>query len=91
MVTKSGSVTLGKNRDIKLNYDQSSKAHLTTIKGSPHRADYVPIAQVFHGKRLSIDPAHFDIDESVHKFMKTPNVKIGKLNETGPNEVNTTN
>ena len=63
MVTKSGSVTLGKNRDIKLTYDQSSKAHLTTAKGVPNKADYTPVARVYHGKRLSVDPAHIDIDE----------------------------
>ena len=91
MVTKSGSVTLGKNRDIKLNYDQSSKAHLTTAKGGPNKADYTPVARVYHGKQLSVDPAHINIDEGIHKLMKTTTYSIGKKGDDAPNEVNTTN
>jgi ribosomal protein L30E len=91
MVTKSGSVTLGKNRDIKLTYDQSSKAHLTSVKGAPNKADYTPVARVYHGKRLSVDPAHIDIDEGIHKVMKTTTYSIGKKGEDAPNEINTTN
>ena len=59
MVTKSESVTLGKNREIKLNYDQCPKSHLTSINGSPHVSDYRPVAQVYHGNfDIAVDPAH---------------------------------
>jgi len=91
MVTKSGSVSLGQNRDFKLSYDQSSKAHLTTAKGGPNAADYTPMARVYHGKRLSVDPAHLEIDEGIHRLMNTTTYTIGKQGEEAPNEVNTTN
>jgi hypothetical protein len=90
MVTKSGSVTLGKGRDLKLNYDLGSKAHLTAAKGGPNKADYTPVARVYHGKLLSVDPAHVDIDEGVHRLMKTTTYSIGKKGDDAPNEINTT-
>jgi len=91
MVSKSGAVRLGKHRDFKLGCDQSSKAHLTTAKGGPNAADYTPIARVYHGKQLSVDPAHLDIDEGIRRLMKTTTYTIGKQGEDAPNEVNTTN
>lgn len=91
MVTKSGSVTLGKGRDLKLNYDQGSRGHLTAAKGGSNKADYTPVARVYHGKQLSVDPAHIDIDQGVHKLMKTTTYSIGKKGGDAPNEVNTMN
>jgi hypothetical protein len=91
MVTKSGSVTLGQNRDIKLKNEWGSKTHLTTAKGVPNQPDYTPVTRVYHGKHLSVDPRHIDIDEGIHKVMKTTTYSIGKKGSDAPNEVNTTN
>ena len=91
MVTKSGSVTLGKSREIKSVYEHGSKQHLTTVKGSLYSSDFTPTTRIYHGKHLSVDPAHIDTDKGIQKLMKTTTYTIGKQGSDAPNEVNTTN
>jgi hypothetical protein len=77
---------LSAHRNLILNYDQSSKAHLTTAKGGPNKVDYKTSLNTYHGKELFVDPKHVDLDQGVHRFMKKPNYSIGKKGHDAPNE-----
>ena len=90
IVTSPETVKLGQNRSIKLDFDQSSKAHLTSVKGAPNRIDYKSQNKVFHGKAGRVDKSHIDLDLGVHKLMKTTNYQIGKEGENPPNEITST-
>lgn len=63
---------------MKLTYDQSSKAHLTSAKGAPNLNDYKSIGRVYHGQAQSVDRSHIELDLGVHKVMKTTTYQIGK-------------
>jgi hypothetical protein len=82
MVTNSKSINLRDNKEIKYKFDESSKAYLTRSPGMSNH--YVSQNRVYHGKALSVDKSHIDIDKGVHKVMKTTTYQIGKLG--GPNE-----
>ena len=86
MVVQQETVQLGQNRNIKLNYDQSSKAHLTSAKGGPNLNDYKSLSRVYHGQSLAVDKHHIDLDLGVHKVMKTTTYQIGKKGTDAPNE-----
>jgi len=91
MVTKSGSVSLGKGRETMVKNELSFKATNISANGIPNKVDYIPMTKIYHGKHLSVDPRHIDIDENVMKVMKTTTYSIGKKGFDAPNEVNTTN
>ena len=69
----------------------SFKATNISANGIPNKVDYIPMTKIYHGKHLSVDPRHIDIDENVMKVMKTTTYSIGKKGFDAPNEVNTTN
>lgn len=91
MVTKSGSINLAKGRQQKLQNEQTFKSQYFTQKSIQNKRDYIPMANVYHGKHLSVDPKHIDIDENIIKVMKTTTYSIGKKGHNAPNEVDTTN
>ena len=66
MVASRDEKQLSAHRNMILNYDQSSKAHLTTAKGAPNKVDYSTTLNVYHGRELSLDPKHKELDQSVH-------------------------
>ena len=86
MVMPGETVQLGQNRNTKLVYDQSSKAHLTSAKGGPNVNDYKSLSRVYHGQSQSVDKNHIDLDLGVHKVMKTTTYQIGKEGAAAPNE-----
>ena len=86
MVVQKDTVQLGQSRDIILNYDQSSKAHLTSAKGGPNVNDYRSLSRVYHGQSKAVDKGHIDLDLGVHKVMKTTTYAIGKKGAGAPNE-----
>lgn len=49
------------------------------------------MVKIYHGKHLSVDPRHIDIDNNIIKVMKTTTYSIGKKGHDAPNEVDTTN
>jgi hypothetical protein len=55
IVTSPDTVNLGQNHLLKLDYDQSSKAHLTSAKGGVNKVDYKSQNKVFHGKAGRVD------------------------------------
>ena len=81
IVTSPDTVKLDKNHDIKLQYDQSSKAHLTMAAGGPNKVDYKSQNKIFHGKAHKVNLKHVDLDIGVHKLMKKTNYKIGQGDE----------
>jgi len=91
MVVESATVRLGQNRATKLNFDQSSKAHLTSAKGAPNLNDYKSLSRVYHGQSLAVDKNHLDLDLGVHKVMKTTTYQIGKEGGGAPNEKQSSN
>ena len=65
------------NKEIKYNYDESSKSYLTrTYNKSPN--DYKSQNRVYHGKSLTVDKKHQEIDKGIHQLMKTTTYKIGQ-------------
>jgi hypothetical protein len=63
LVANTDKSILGANHNIKLVYDQSSKAYLTTAKGQPNQVDYISQAKVFHGnKDLKSKAEHIELD-----------------------------
>lgn len=76
---------------MKKNYEQFFKNDLLSGQSITNKADYVPTAKVFHGKHLSLDPTHMDIDDKIVKIMKKTTYSIGKKGRDAPNEVSTTN
>lgn len=86
MVVQSETVQLGQHRNTQLNFDQSSKAHLTSAKGCPNLNDYKSLSRVYHGQSMTVDKNHLDLDLGVHKVMKTTTYQIGKKGEDAPNE-----
>ena len=91
MVIMGAEVQLGQNRNIKLSYDQSSKAHLTSAKGAPNLNDYKSLSRVYHGQAKAVDQNHIDLDLGVHKVMKTTTYQIGKKGTDAPNEKTSSN
>jgi hypothetical protein len=60
-------------------------------KISPNKADYVSNVKHYHGKPLSYNPSHVELDKGVHSLMKTTTYHIGELGKNAPNEINTQN
>ena len=58
IVTSTGSVHLDEHKEIILNFDQSSKSYLTSVKGGANFNDYNSSNRVFHGKYQSVDKKH---------------------------------
>jgi hypothetical protein len=48
------------------------------------------MVKIYHGKHLSVDPRHIDIDNNIIKVMKTTTYSIGKKGYDAPNEIDTT-
>ena len=48
-------VYVDENRDRKLDYDQSSKDHLTKLAGKFQNGSYKSLQKTYHGKQLTID------------------------------------
>ena len=65
LVANTDKSILGANHSIKLVYDQSSKAYLTSAKGLPNQVDYLSQAKIFHGKNLKVKSEHIEIDEKI--------------------------
>ena len=57
----------------------------------PNKADYISNVKHYHGKPLTLNPSHVELDKGVHKIMKTTTYQIGELGDNAPNEVNTQN
>ena len=90
-VTGSETVTLGKDKDILGIFDQAPRKHLTKASDiGPNQSDYKSLAKVYHGKHLSVDQSHIELDKGVHKVMKTTTYAIGKKGEGAPNEKDAT-
>jgi len=53
--------------------------------------DYKSLANVYHGKHLSVDQTHIELDRGVHKVMKTTTYSIGKKGHGAPNEKDSSN
>lgn len=92
IVTQQDTVTLGQNKEILNKFDQAPRAYLTMeSKISPNKADYVSNVKHYHGKPLSYNPSHVELDKGVHRLMKTTTYQIGELGKNAPNEINTQN
>ena len=85
-------MTLNQNKEILNKFDHAPRSHLTTESPiSPNKVDYISQVRQYHGKPLSIDPSHVELDKGVHKLMKTTTYQIGKEGKDRPNEISTQN
>lgn len=92
IVTQQETITLNKNKEILNKFDQAPRSYLTMESNIiPNKADYISNVKHYHGKPLTLNPSHVELDKGVHKIMKTTTYQIGELGENAPNEVNTQN
>jgi hypothetical protein len=91
-VTGQETVALGKDKDILGRFDQAPRAYLTKASDiGPNVNDYTSIKNTYHGKQLSVDQTHIELDRGVHKVMKTTTYSIGKKGIDAPNEKDSSN
>ena len=76
VVTQQETVFTKQNREIKMKYDDCDKTHLTKMPET--QKEYTSTNDVYHSSSAPVPKDHRDIDENVHRFMKKPNVAIGK-------------